>query len=108
MAFTASNHIRRADGSEVKIVASVMHGAGLHQSIGTYVLCRADAAQPWRVANDRPHPDWRTMSVAEYVQHGRPETLRLTSFGERCAVTRELRRQLASAEHADACQAQPA
>lgn len=105
MGITVSKVHCRADGSEVKIVATAMYGAGLHLGIGTYVLCRKDASQPWRVAGDRPHPDWRKMSVADYVQRGRPEILTLTSLGERYAVAQELRRQLRAAEpdSADAC-----
>lgn len=85
--------IQRPDGSEVKIVAQGMYGAGLHLSIDTYVLVRASAQQNWRLASDRPHPDWRNMSVDEYVKHGRPEKLCVATTAEILSVAQEVRQQ---------------
>lgn len=39
--------IQRTDGSEVKIVATLMTGSGLHQSLENYVLARNNAREQW-------------------------------------------------------------
>ena len=85
--------IRRPDGSEVKIVGQAMFGAGLHLSVDTYVLVRESEKHQWRVASDQPHPDWRSMSVDEYLKRGRSEVHRLVSHGQILAVSQEVRRQ---------------
>jgi hypothetical protein len=82
---------QRPDGSEVKIVGEAMYGAGLHLSIDTYVLVRESANHQWRVASDRPHPDWRTMSVDEYAKRGRAEKFQVASHGEILSVANEVR-----------------
>jgi hypothetical protein len=84
---------KRPDGSEVKIVGQTMYGAGLHLSVDVYVLFRESAQHAWRVASDQPHPDWRTMSVDEYLKHGRSEKLQLVTHGELLAISQEVRRQ---------------
>ena len=78
----ATQVIRRGDGSEVRIVAEVAFGAGLTRSIGTYVHKRRGPKQPWSLCNDRPHADWRKMSVDEYTKRGRSEMLQTVSPGE--------------------------
>lgn len=72
----------RNDGSEVKIIAQAMYGAGLHQSIDVYALHRPDASSAWRLLDNRPHPDWRTMSVQEYTERGRSDLLQHVTIGE--------------------------
>lgn len=79
--------IEREDGSAVQIVATPMTGAGLAVSVDVYVLHRESPAHNWRLANNRPHPDWRKMSVTEYVQRGRPEMLQVATPGEILKVT---------------------
>jgi hypothetical protein len=74
--------LKRADGSEVKIVAQNFYGLGLTRSVDVYVLRRESPEHAWQLASDRPHPDWRTMSVDEYIRHGRSEMLRTVSHGE--------------------------
>lgn len=87
------HHYIRQDGSEVKVVAQPSYSAaGLRCNIDLFVLHRKSSQDGWRVASDRPHPNWRTMSVADYVAHGRPETLTLTSFGERVKASHEARK----------------
>ncbi len=76
------NLIRRADGSEAKIVAREYFGAGLTRSVGVDVFRRANTTSQWKLCSDRPHPDWRSMSVDEYVRHGRSEMLQTVSAGE--------------------------
>ena len=73
---------QRADGSEVRLVAETMYGAGLHPSTNLYGLRRESPDRPWVLLNDRPHPDWKSMSVDEYKTKGRSELLRAVSHGE--------------------------
>ena len=87
--------LKRGDGSEVKIVASAFFGAGLHRSVGVSVFQRAGPNNDWRLCNDRPHPDWRTMSVDEYIKHGRSEMLRTVSIGEILRATSAIGRPMA-------------
>jgi hypothetical protein len=82
--------IKRDDGSEVRITAEEFFGLGLHRSVGVYVHRRASPDAPWTLCNDRPHPDWRKMSVDEYVKRGRSEMLRTVSHGEILRVAHQL------------------
>lgn len=72
----------RADGSEVKIVATDMSNPGGKRSVDVTVFRRATPEQPWEYCSDRPHPDWRTMSVDEYVKRGRSPMLQAVTHGE--------------------------
>lgn len=74
--------IRRADGSEVKIVAQEFFSINQQRSIGVYVLRRDNPDSNWHCCSDRPHPNWRSMSVDEYVKHGRSEMLQTVTTGE--------------------------
>lgn len=79
---TVERLITRENGSEVKVVAQACYGAGLHLSIDVRVLRRDSPAHAWHLTNDRPHPDWRSMSVDEYIKNGRSEMLRTATPGE--------------------------
>lgn len=74
--------MQRDDGSEARIVATACFGAGLHMSIDVYVHRRPNAEAPWELCSQDPHPDWKTMSVADYIDHGRSPMLRTVSQGE--------------------------
>lgn len=74
--------IRRANGAEVKIVAQEFFGAGLARSVGVHVLHRESPESNWKLCGDRPHPNWKTMSVEEYIKNGRSEMLQKVSAGE--------------------------
>lgn len=74
--------LKRSNGSEVKIVANPCVGLGLKISVDVHVHFRNSPDEPWKLASDRPHPDWRSMSVSEYVRIGRPEIYRVASIGE--------------------------
>jgi hypothetical protein len=74
--------IQRDDGSEVRIVAQACFGAGLHRSIDVYVHSRQSSAHDWTLCSDSPHPDWKSMSVEDYVKHGRSPMLQAVSHGE--------------------------
>ncbi|MBC8740391.1 hypothetical protein F6X40_27420 [Paraburkholderia sp. UCT31] len=82
--------IQRDDGSEVKIVAQKFFGLGLTCSIDVYVLRRESPNHSWMLASNRPHPDWRKMSVDDYVKRGRSEMLQAVSHGEILKVTSAL------------------
>ncbi|WP_080416082.1 hypothetical protein [Burkholderia ubonensis] len=82
--------IQRADGSEVRIVAQKCFGLGLTCSIDVYVHRRESPNHPWVLLSDRPHPDWRAMSVDEYCKRGRSEMLQAVSHGEILKVTSAL------------------
>lgn len=79
--------LQRADGSEARITAQAMFGRGLTRSVDVYVHRRESPAHPWALCGDRPHPNWREMSVEEYLQHGRSEVLQTVSPGEILKVT---------------------
>lgn len=74
--------LHRDDGSEVKIIAKAATGLGLTQSTDIQVYKRETSLHEWRLCNDRPHPEWRTMSVDDYLNHGRPEMLNVATAGE--------------------------
>jgi len=74
--------IQRENGSEVKVVAQECFGEGLTRSVDVYVLRRDTPESPWALCSDRPHPDWRSMSVDEYTKRGRSEMLQTVSHGE--------------------------
>lgn len=74
--------LKRADGSEVRIVVEQAFGIGLTPSLGMYVLRRPTTAHNWQLCSSSPHEEWRTMSVDEYQIHGRSEMLRYVSIGE--------------------------
>ncbi len=86
--------LQRPDGSEVRLLAQAYFGLGLHCSIGVDVFHRATPANAWQLASDRPHPDWRTMSVDEYVKRGRCEKFRVASIGEILKASHTLRTSL--------------
>lgn len=83
--------LQRKDGSEVKVVAQACFGRGLACSFSVYVLRRERPCQAWQLASDRPHPDWRSMSVEDYVARGRSEMLRLVSTAEILKTVNALR-----------------
>lgn len=83
--------IQRKDGSEVKVVAQACFGRGMACSFNVYVLRREPPSQAWHLASDRPHPDWKSMSVDDYVAYGRSEMLRLVSTAEILKTVNALR-----------------
>ncbi len=85
-----SRIIPRTDGSEVRIVAQAYFGSGLHCSVGVDVFRRQSATENWKLCSDRPHPNWRKMSVDEYVKHGRSEKFQAASHGEILAMASEI------------------
>ena len=86
--------IQRKDGSEVKVVAQECFGEGLTRSVDVYVLRRDGPDSQWSVCSDRPHPDWRSMSVDEYSRSGRSEMLQAASPGEILSVASAIGRPM--------------
>lgn len=82
--------LERKDGTQVKLVATEMFGAGLQRSIDVFALKRNHVNEAWQSVSNRPHPDWRSMSVSDYIRHGRSELLRLVSHAEILKVTKQL------------------
>ena len=82
-----SQILERKDGSEVKIVAQTFFGTGLHESTDVYVLQRESKEHAWKLCSEKPHPEWLTMSVDDYVKRGRSEMLTAASIGEILKVT---------------------
>lgn len=78
---TVTQIIQRPNGAQVKIVATDF-GGPFGRNVGIDVFRRDDESQPWKLCSDRPHPDWRTMSVDEYIKRGRSEQMQAASFGE--------------------------
>lgn len=74
--------LARPNGHEVKLVATAFYGAGLHLSVGVDVFRRENAEQQWEFCPTTPHPDWRDMSVDEYVANGRAPAFQAASHGE--------------------------
>jgi hypothetical protein len=87
--------LQRADGSEVKIVAQEFGLPGHPSSVGVHVLRRESAQAQWKLCDDRPHPDWRQMSVDEYARRGRSEMLRTVTHGEILKMGKLLREKAA-------------
>lgn len=79
--------IPRQDGSEVRIVVQQMTGIGLHSSLWIYVHRRQTIDHPWILLSDRPHPNWRSMSIDDYISEGRSEMLQSVSPGEILKLT---------------------
>lgn len=87
---TIQKILQREDGSEAKIVVTECFGVGLVRSVDVYVLRRSSPDQAWSLCSDQPHPDWRTMSVDEYIRHGRSEMLQTVKTDEILKAVQEL------------------
>lgn len=94
----ATQVIQRQDGSEVRIIAQKCFGAGLHESTDVMVHCRTDALSQWQLCSNRPHHNWRSMSVAEYDKNGRSEALQAVSAGEILRVLNLLGKPMSSVQ----------
>lgn len=94
-----SRILTRTDGSEVKIVAS-SDPANPAVCIDVYVLRRASPTDKWKACSREPHPDWREMSVDEYVRRGRSELLQAASFADLYHTSKLLGTSLQAAKEA--------
>jgi hypothetical protein len=82
--------IPRDDGSEVRITAEKWYGLGLTCSIKVFAHRRESRQHSWTLASDTPHPEWRKMSVDDYIKRGRSEMLQTVSHAEILKVTSAL------------------
>lgn len=67
--------LQRRDGSQIHLMVQAMTGLGLTQSYDVVAYRRKAPGDSWTMLDNRPHPDWRSMSVAEYNERGRSEVL---------------------------------
>lgn len=76
--------ITRDNGSQVKItVERFQTPFSINTSYtDTMVHHRENEGENWKLCGDRKHPNWRDMSVDEYVKKGRPEMFYYASIGE--------------------------
>lgn len=81
--------IDRPDGTQVRITMERMYGLGLHESVDTRIHYRKSSDEPWKLASNQPHPNWRQMSVDEYKRSGRPEMFRYITTGELLKASQE-------------------
>lgn len=84
---------QRADGSEARITAS-MDALLPDRTRHIRVDRRGGPDEPWKECSTLPHPDWLSMSVDEYKQHGRPEHLQTVTFAEMVKTSALLGRDL--------------
>ena len=77
-------------GQEVRMLAQAYVGRGLDIGIGLDVFVKDTPDSEWRLCRNSPHPDWRSMSVDDYITQGRPEWLRYISHGRAIVVKQEL------------------
>lgn len=97
-----SKVLQREDGSEARITATLMTGAGLHQSIDIYVHRRQSPEDEWTLCSDSPHPDWRTMSVDEYDKTGRSDKLKTVWHNEIFKVASAIGKPMSYLDELDA------
>jgi len=90
-----SQIIQRDDGSEVKIVAEAIPNPP-GQISDVYVLRRSNPKDDWSLCSKQPHPDWKTMSLTDYIAFGRSEMLRLVSHSEILKVSSWLGKPMSS------------
>lgn len=74
--------IPTANGTQHKIIAESFFDAVHGRQTSFYVLSRPHPASPWTYLSERPHPDWRSMSVDEYLKNGRSEALNAVGSAE--------------------------
>lgn len=83
---------QREDGTQVKVTMKAFEDVTAINKwhFDTYAHQRQPDAQDWTLLNDRPHPDWRSMSVQEYNERGRSELLQALGHGRILALGNDL------------------
>ncbi len=74
--------IPTTNGAQHKIIAESFIDPVHGRQTSFYVLSRPHPASPWTYLSERPHPDWRSMSVDEYLKNGRSEALNAVGSAE--------------------------
>lgn len=77
-------------GQGVRMLAQAYVGRGLDIGIGLDVFVKDTPDSAWRLCRNSPHPDWRSMSVDDYITRGRPEWLKYVSHGQAIQIKQEL------------------
>ena len=72
----------RKDGSEARIVVENFAYPWQKRALNIYVHRRESPDHSWKLCSDKPHPDWKSMTVDDYVKHGRAEMLQAVTWGE--------------------------
>lgn len=89
----------RDDGSQVRVVAENFALAGsLENQVGYYVHRRNSVDDQWVLCGDRPHKNWRDMSIQEYEDFGRAEVFQVLSHGEILGVLNMIGQPLSGSE----------
>lgn len=96
------------DGTQIRLTATLVPRLDMSQmDVDIYAHFRQNAEQPWELANDRPHPNWRDMSVQDYIDRGRSQLLQLLgSPGPLLSLSQHMRQRwhaLSEPQHAQAC-----
>ncbi|MEQ1977367.1 hypothetical protein [Xenorhabdus sp. SGI240] len=84
-------HIIHKGETTIRIIATMFYGLGLSESINIDVFKKDVDDSKFILCGNRPHPEWRRMSVDEYIQRGRPEKFKYATYAEIIRVVRELR-----------------
>ena len=74
--------ITREDGSQARIVVQDLTPLRTTKSLDVYVHRRNGVDDEWILCSNTPHPDWKTMSIDDYVKFGRSEQHQTVSHGE--------------------------
>lgn len=83
----AEKVFKRHDGSEAKVTATASFGVGFEKYIDVYVHRRESSNHEWVLCSKMPHPEAKSMSVDDYIKHGRSEMLQIVSPAEILKVT---------------------
>ena len=79
--------IPRANGTEVRITVTSSRSPNMELQRDSYVHKRETPDHEWVLCSDRPHPEWRTMSVDDYNKFGRCDKFQTVSHGEMLSLT---------------------
>lgn len=74
--------LTRADGTEVRITAHDYIGAGMTRLVGVNIYRRRSPGEDWVKLSPDPAYGWKAMTVQEYLEKGRPESMQVVSHGE--------------------------
>lgn len=100
---TTVRTLTKTDGTQIRLTATMCPRLGGHgMDVDIFADARPGADQPWARVSDRPHPDWRAMSVQAYVERGRSQLLQLLgSPGQLLALSRHVHKRWQAMAEAD-------
>lgn len=73
LATKVTEFFHKPNGEVIRVVAEKFYGLGLTESVGVVVHRKKNEEANWELLGDRPASNYRSMSVSEYVEKGRPE-----------------------------------